>query len=90
MRKSTNPKFEDFYAILERLHLLEKQPFIVTYTDREGDLLPINNDDNYARALAVAKPVLRLCIQRKGNILVLTGIFCTNLLTNSVAISFLS
>ena len=52
--------------MVERLHNLGKIPFIVTYTDKEGDLLPINNDDNFAKALETAKPVLRLCIQRKG------------------------
>jgi len=40
--------------------------FIVAYTDNEGDLLPINNDDNLSVALTTARPVLRLLLERKG------------------------
>ena len=31
-----------------------------------GDLLPINNDDNYHKAISTASPLLRLFLQRKG------------------------
>ena len=58
--------FEDFYKRIEDLHGLHKVPFLITYTDPEGDLLPINNDDNYLKALSTARPVIRLCVQRKG------------------------
>ena len=57
--------------MLEKLHSLERVAFIVTYTDKEGDLLPINNDDNFAIALHTANPVLKLCIQRKGELVIL-------------------
>lgn len=41
--------------------------FIVVSTDpNDGDLLPINNDDNFARALQAARPLLRIHIQRRG------------------------
>jgi partitioning defective protein 6 len=58
--------FEEFYSLLEDVHSLRNIPFIVCYTDPEGDLLPINNDDNYLKALSTAKPLLRILIQRRG------------------------
>lgn len=57
---------------MEKLHFLQDIPFTVTYTDTHGDLLPINNDDNFALALSTAavstakQPVLRILLQRKG------------------------
>jgi partitioning defective protein 6 len=61
------PKFDDFRKIVETLHCLGELPFTLSYTDpKDGDLLPINNDDNYAKAIQNAKPLLRLIIQRKG------------------------
>jgi len=59
-------RFDDFYLMVEDLHCLKSVPFIITYTDPEGDLLPINNDENFAVALSSAQPVLRLHIQQKG------------------------
>ena len=61
-----NPKFDDFYKMLENMHRLANIPFLICYTDPNGDLLPINNDDNYKVALCSAKPMLRLLVQRKG------------------------
>ena len=61
-------RFDDFYQLLEGLHSLQPVPFIITYTDPEGDLLPINNDENFAVALSSAQPVLRLHIQQKGGL----------------------
>ncbi|XP_033755542.1 partitioning defective protein 6-like [Pecten maximus] len=59
-------EFTQFEATLGKIHSLEDIPFIVTYTDSNGDLLPINNDDNFYRAVTMAKPLLRVMIQRKG------------------------
>lgn len=36
------------------------------YADIHGDLLPINNDDNYHKAVSTANPLLRIFIQKKG------------------------
>ena len=58
--------YDDFYQTIERLHCLQSVPFVITYTDPEGDLLPINNNENYAVAVATARPLLRVHIQRKG------------------------
>nr|CAG4638593.1 EOG090X09SP [Cyclestheria hislopi] len=67
LNKDLLPKYEDFKQLLERLHGLHIEPFFISYTDpRDGDLLPINNDDNFARALQAARPLLRIHIQRKG------------------------
>ena len=46
--------FDDFYNLLEELHMMTeaKVPFRVSYVDpKDNDLLPINNTDNYLRAL---------------------------------------
>ena len=43
-------------------------PFLISYIDpRDNDLLPINNDDNYHRALTTARPLMRIIIQKKGD-----------------------
>jgi partitioning defective protein 6 len=60
-------KFEEFYRTIEKFHRLFTVPFHLYYTDpSHGDLLPINNDDNFAKAVSSAKPLLRLIVQRKG------------------------
>jgi len=73
--------FESFYDLLGNIHLLksssasssDKQqqqphiPFNIFYIDpKDNDLLPINNTDNYLRAMKNAKPLLKLVIQRQG------------------------
>lgn len=61
-------KFDDFYQMIERFHGLAEVPFTLCYTDPlHGDVLPINNDENFARAVVNAKPMLRIFVQRKGN-----------------------
>ncbi len=66
--RSKHQTFDDFYNLLEELHLLHdsKVPFRISYIDSDNDLLPINNTDNYLRAIQNAKPLLRLVIQRQG------------------------
>jgi len=60
-------KYEEFRGLIESLHHLADVPFLISYTDpRDGDLLPINNDDNLGRALLTARPLLRIIVQRKG------------------------
>lgn len=60
-------QFDDFHALVkESHHLPGDMPFTVSYTDpRNGDLLPINNNDNLNRAFTTAMPLLRLVIYRK-------------------------
>lgn len=69
--KRTEPEaktFEDFYKMVERnVYNVKDIELLLSYVDpHDNDLLPINNDDNFVRALTTAKPLLRLIIQRKG------------------------
>jgi len=67
LNRKSLPKYDDFRMMLEKLHSLHVEPFFIRYTDpNDGDLLPINNDDNFARALQAARPLLRIHIQRRG------------------------
>ena len=69
------PTFEDFQRLLASVHLLQGHhkdsgdaiPFHICYIDpKDNDLLPINNTDNYLRAMRMSKPLLRLVVQRQG------------------------
>lgn len=65
--RSELTRFDEFYKLIERFHKLFEVPFGIFYTDPvHGDLLPINNDDNFAKAISSARPFLRLLVQRKG------------------------
>lgn len=61
--------YEAFEKLLgERHELGPDMDFLIWYTDpTDGDLLPINNNNNLEKALKSAKPLLRIIIQRKGN-----------------------
>lgn len=60
-------KYETFARLLEQLHHISDIPFVITYTDpTHNDLLPINNEENFSKALTTARPLLKLLIQRKG------------------------
>lgn len=42
---------------------------MVRYIDpRDQELLPINNDDNFGRALKTAQPILRIIVQREEDL----------------------
>ncbi|KAH7636397.1 partitioning defective 6-like protein gamma-like protein [Dermatophagoides farinae] len=67
IQRSEITNLEDFVKLIEHFHNLFSIPFCLFYTDPiHGDLLPINNDTNFALAIASAKPLLRLIVQRKG------------------------
>lgn len=70
MEKSKPGKFEEFYGLLQHVHKIPNVEVLVGYTDIHGDLLPINNDDNYHKAVSTANPLLRIFIQRKGKHLI--------------------
>ncbi|KAK9404804.1 partitioning defective 6 B likeeta [Crotalus adamanteus] len=65
LEKSKPGKFEEFYGLLQHVHKIPNVEVLVGYTDIHGDLLPINNDDNYHKAVSTANPLLRIFIQRK-------------------------
>lgn len=68
LKRSEQHNFEEFQSLIERLHKLDRSQLLVSYIDpRDNDLLPINNDDNFGRALTTARPLLRVIIQRKGD-----------------------
>ncbi|KAI8128243.1 hypothetical protein FF38_08578 [Lucilia cuprina] len=68
-RTEEPPSFENFNALVKQLHGLANLPFLIRYIDpRDHELLPINNDDNFGRALKTAQPILRIIIQREEDI----------------------
>uniref|UniRef100_T1DNC7 Putative par-6 n=1 Tax=Anopheles aquasalis TaxID=42839 RepID=T1DNC7_ANOAQ len=68
VKRSEQHSFEVFQSLIERLHRLDRSQLLVSYIDpRDNDLLPINNDDNFGRALTTARPLLRVIIQKKGD-----------------------
>lgn len=63
--RSKPGRFDEFYGLLQHVHRIPNVDLLVGYADVHGDLLPINNDDNYHKAMSVAAPLLRLFLQRK-------------------------
>lgn len=62
-----NPiKFDDVYKLIEELHNLQQIPFNITYLDKDGELLSINNDTIIEHILRVNTGLLRIFVQRKG------------------------
>ncbi|KAF6717336.1 Partitioning defective 6-like protein beta [Oryzias melastigma] len=64
--RSKPGRFDEFYGLLQHVHRIPNVELLVGYADVHGDLLPINNDDNYHKAITTANPLLRLFLQRKG------------------------
>lgn len=60
-------EFHEFYSTVKESHNLPPQmTFTVSYTDpRNGDLLPITNNDNMLRAFSTAMPLLRVFLYRE-------------------------
>ncbi|XP_051948140.1 partitioning defective 6 homolog beta [Xyrauchen texanus] len=58
-------RFDEFYGLLQHVHRIPNVDLLVGYADVHGDLLPINNDDNYHKSISMAAPLLRLFLQRK-------------------------
>jgi partitioning defective protein 6 len=65
--RSETSQFLEFHSLIKSSHHLPTDmPFTISYTDpRNGDLLPINNDDNMLRAFGTAQPLLRIFVYRE-------------------------
>nr|XP_046217947.1 partitioning defective 6 homolog gamma-like [Oncorhynchus gorbuscha] len=61
-------KFEDFYKLVMHVHRISNMEVMIGYADIHGDLLPINNDDNFCKAVSTAHPLLRVFIQRQEEV----------------------
>lgn len=61
-------KFEEFYKLILHIHRIANMEVMIGYADVHGDLLPINNDDNFCKAVSTAHPLLRIFIQRQGRL----------------------
>ncbi|KAM7384314.1 hypothetical protein PAMA_011589 [Pampus argenteus] len=61
-------KFEEFYKLILHIHRIANMEVMIGYADVHGDLLPINNDDNFCKAVSTAHPLLRIFIQRQEEV----------------------
>lgn len=59
--------FDSFYKKIEASHHLKDIPFVIFYFDSEKFQLPINNDDNLAKAITTAKHIYLTNINHKNN-----------------------
>ncbi|KAL7401915.1 hypothetical protein ABVT39_006536 [Epinephelus coioides] len=57
--------FQEFYCLLQTIHRIPGVDVLLGYADIHGDLLPINNDDNFHKAVSSANPLLRIIITKK-------------------------
>lgn len=57
LKREDAQSFDSFYKQIENYHHLSAIPFLIFYTDPEDFLLPINNDDNLAKAISTAKHI---------------------------------
>ncbi|XP_064808009.1 partitioning defective 6 homolog alpha [Oncorhynchus masou masou] len=65
LKKSGTGGFQEFYRLLQTVHRIPSVEVLLGYADIYGDLLPINNDDNFYKALSSANPLLRIIIQKR-------------------------
>ncbi|KAL6479267.1 hypothetical protein MHYP_G00127000 [Metynnis hypsauchen] len=65
LKRNGAGSFQEFYQLLQTIHRIPGVDVLLGYADIHGDLLPINNDDNFHKALSSANPLLRIIIQRR-------------------------
>lgn len=83
--RSQTTQFAELYGFVkDSYHLPAEMPFTISYTDpRNGDLLPINNNDNMLRAFSTSQPLLRLIVYREQGI-IMTLELCIRLILGLV------
>lgn len=59
-------RYKDFHRLIGRLHHLWQMDVLIGYADVQGELLPINNDDNFCKAVTSTQSLLRIFIQLQG------------------------
>ncbi|OCT76538.1 partitioning defective 6 homolog gamma isoform X1 [Xenopus laevis] len=60
--------FDEFYNLILHIHNISSMDVMLGYADVHGDLLPINNDDNFFKAVSSANPLLRVFIQKQEEV----------------------
>lgn len=65
LRRNGPGGFQEFYRLLQTIHHIPGVDMLLGYADIHGDLLPINNDDNFHKAVSSANPLLRIIISKK-------------------------
>ncbi|CAL8292103.1 unnamed protein product [Boreogadus saida] len=65
LKRSGAGSFQEFYRLLQSVHRIPGTDLMLGYADIHGDLLPINNDDNFQKAVSSANPLLRIILTRK-------------------------
>ncbi|XP_051519560.1 partitioning defective 6 homolog gamma-like [Myxocyprinus asiaticus] len=61
-------KFDEFYNLIMTIHRIANMELMIGYADVHGDLLPINNNENFCKAVSTAHPLLRIFIQRQEEV----------------------
>ncbi|XP_034542471.1 partitioning defective 6 homolog alpha [Notolabrus celidotus] len=67
LKRNGPSNFQEFYRLLQSIHRIPGWDVLLGYADMHGDLLPINNDENYHKALSSANPLLRIIITKKDD-----------------------
>ncbi|XP_060933052.1 partitioning defective 6 homolog alpha [Limanda limanda] len=65
LKKNGQGDYQEFYRFLQTIHHIPGVDVLLGYADIHGDLLPINNDDNFQKAVSSANPLLRIIITKK-------------------------
>uniref|UniRef100_A0A8C9E8M4 PB1 domain-containing protein n=1 Tax=Phocoena sinus TaxID=42100 RepID=A0A8C9E8M4_PHOSS len=60
LERSKPGKFKEFYGSLQHVHKIPNVDILVSYADIHGDVLPINNDANYHKAVSAANPLFHI------------------------------
>ncbi|RVE71477.1 hypothetical protein OJAV_G00052010 [Oryzias javanicus] len=65
LKRTGAGNFQEFCRFLQSIHHIRGMDVQLCYADIHGDLLPINNDENFNRAVKSANPLLRIVIITK-------------------------